>query len=315
MQTWKFSIKPDSDKDFDPFQKCKDLGLVGIGWSHGYEKQQPKDFEEAKVFINKQWGTPDIPQIKKLFYDIKPGDHLWMQKKGHYYLCVAGAKKYLGREICKEFRRYDLGHAIDAKLLEVPDEFVCGSVQRGIIAQRMIQRINLSEAETRLNQYIETNLSASPSWFPNIDIDAVGRILDTIGEEGLFGLLSPDDVEDIVASKLQTEGWVLIKSTCFRSKPQFEFSMINNDGGTGLVQVKSGKGPSSLDPSEYSKYLCGGNKIYLFTTHPNPYQGELVENVHCLTKGEVVDWMKEHCKLLTQTVKLKLTLQSHYTGQ
>jgi len=310
VQTWKFSIKPDSDKGFDPFLKCKELGLVGIGWSHGYEERQPRDLEEAKELIKRQWGTPDIPEIHTLFYDIKPGDHLWMQKHGHYYLCVAGGKRYLAREICEDFRRYDLGHAIDAKWLEVPDELVCGSVQRGTIARKMIQRIYLSEAETRLNQYIETNLATNPSWFPNIDGADVGRILDTIGEEPLFGLMSPDDVEDMVASKLQTEGWVLIKSTCFRSKPQFEFSMINNDGITGLVQVKSGKWPSTLNPIEYREYLRGGNKIFLFTTHPTPYLGEPVENVHCLTRGEIADWMKKHCNLLTPTVKLKLTLQN-----
>ena len=311
MQTWKFSIKPDSDKGFDPFLKCKELGLVGIGWSHGYEEQQPKDFDEAKELIKKKWDSSDIPyQIYKLFYDIKIGDHLWMQKYGHYYLCVAGAKKYIAREICDDFRRYDLGHAIDAKWIKVPDELVCGSVQRGTIARRMIQRINLSEAETKLNQYIETNLGTNPSWFPIIDSAAVGNVLDAIGEELLFALMSPDDVEDIVASKLQTEGWVLIKSTCFRSKPQFEFSMTNNSGITGLVQVKSGKWPSPLNPFEYREYLRGGNKIFLFTTHPTPYQGESVENVICLTKGEIVEWMKKHSTLLTPTVKLKLTLQN-----
>ena len=57
MQTWKFSIKPDSDKGFDPFLKCKELGMVGIGWSHGYEERQPKDFEDAKELIKKEWNT------------------------------------------------------------------------------------------------------------------------------------------------------------------------------------------------------------------------------------------------------------------
>ena len=86
MQTWKFSIKPASDEGFDPFLKCKELGLVGIGWSHGYEQQQPKDFDEAQELIKKEWDVPDIPyQINTLFDEIKPGDHLWLRKNGHYY--------------------------------------------------------------------------------------------------------------------------------------------------------------------------------------------------------------------------------------
>ncbi|MCI5165168.1 MAG: hypothetical protein D3903_03540 [Candidatus Electrothrix sp. GM3_4] len=309
MQTWKFTIKPDSDNGFDSFLKCKELGLVGIGWSHGYEEQQPKNFDAAKELIKKEWGGSNIPyQINKLFHEIKPGDHLWMQKKGHYYLCIAGIKKYIAREICDDFRRYDLGHAIDAKWIEVPDELVCGSVQRGTIARRMIQRINLSEAEIKLNQYIENTLGSTPFCAPIIDNAALGNVLDAIKEETLFALMSPDDIEDIVASKLQTEGWVLIKSTCFRSKPQFEFSMINNSGVTGLVQVKSGKYPSPLNPFEYRGYLRGGNKIFLFTTHPVPYQGEPVEGIICFTRGEIIEWMKENSILLPPTVKLKLTI-------
>ncbi|WP_291321470.1 hypothetical protein [Desulfonatronospira sp.] len=311
MQTWKFSIKPDSDEGFDPFLKCKALGMVGIGWSHGYEEKQPKDFEEAKELIKKEWDTSDIPkQIYKLFDEIKPGDHLWMQKYGHYYLCIAGKKKYIAREICEDFRRYDLGHTIEATWIEVPDDLVCGSIQRGTIAQRMIQRINLSEAEVRLNRHIAANLSTNPSWLPSIDIEAVGSVLDTTDQKSLFGLLSPDDVEDIVASKLQTEGWVLIKSTCFRSKPQFEFSMINSDGETGLVQVKSGRWPSPLNPADYEEYLRGNNKIFLFSAHPEPYQGERTENIICLAKSELIEWMKKHSNLLTPTVKLKLSLQN-----
>ena len=313
MQTWKFSIKPDSDNGFDPFLKCRELGLAGIGWSLGYEEQQPKDFDEAKELIKKHWETSEIPQqINTLFYDIKPGDHLWMQKYGHYHLCVAGEKKYIAREICDDFRRYDLGHAIAAKWIEVPDELVCGSVQRGTIARRMIQRINLSDVEIKLNQCIEANIGTNPAWFPSIKSATFSNVLETIAEESLFGLMSPDDIEDIVASMLQTEGWLLIKSTCFRSKPQFEFSMINSSGITGLVQVKSGNWPSPLNPLDYKEYLRDSNKIFLFSTHPTPYQGESVEKIICLTKSEIVEWMKKNCTLLTPTVKLKLSLQSGY---
>ena len=58
------------------------------------EEQQPKDFDEAKELIKKEWDSSDIPyQINKLFYDIKPSDHLWMQKYGHYYLNMGGEQK------------------------------------------------------------------------------------------------------------------------------------------------------------------------------------------------------------------------------
>lgn len=308
MQTWKFSIKPDSDDGFDAFAKCKELGLVGIGWSHGYEEHQPSDYEEAKVLIKKQWGKSEINEIKKLFFEIQPGDHLWMQKDGHYYLCIAGAKKYIGREICEDFRRYDLGHAIDAKWLKVPDELVCGSIQRGIIAQRMIQKINLSYAEIDMSQHIANKLQENQNWFPKFNMSLLKEMIETIDEQSLFGIMSPDDVEDIVASKLQTEGWILIKSTCFRSKPKFEFSMTNREGNTGLVQVKSGYQPVNLPPRNYKEYLNEGNKIFLFTTHPDPYPGEKIQNIQCISKKDLIEWIKNHCPVLSPTIKLKLLL-------
>lgn len=308
MQTWKFSIKPDSDAGFDAFAKCKELKLVGIGWSHGYEERQPRDYEEAKELIKKKWGTSEINEIKKLFSEIQPGDHLWMQKHGHYYLCVAGEKKYIGREICEDFRRYDLGHAIGATWIKVPDELVSGSIQRGIIARRMIQRINLSNVEISLDQHIETKLREDPNWFPKFNLDIVKERIETIDEQSLFGIMTPNDMEDVVASKLQTEGWILIKSTCFRSKPQFEFSMINREGKSGLVQVKSGNWPISLPPIRYKEYLNEGNMIFLFTTHPEPYPGEEIQNIHCISKQELIEWMKNHCPILSPTLKLKLSL-------
>lgn len=308
MQTWKFTIKPDSDDGFDAFAKCKELGLVGIGWSHGYEEHQPRDYEEAKELIKERWGKSEINEIKKLFFEIQPRDHLWMQKHGHYYLCVAGEKKYIGKEICEDFRRYDLGHAIDAKWIKVPDELVCGSIQRGIIARRMIQKINLSNAEINLNQHIEKKLKEDQNWFPKFNHNLVKERIETIDEQSLFGIMSPDDVEDVVASKLQTEGWILIKSTCFRSKPQFEFSMTNHEGKIGLVQVKSGNWPTNLPPSDYKQYLHEENKIFLFTTHPDPYPGEQIQDIQCILKRELIEWMKNHCPVLSPTIKLKLSL-------
>lgn len=308
MQTWKFTIKPGSDDGYDPFQKCKELGLVGIGWSHGYENQQPDNYEEAKNLIKSKWGKSEIKEVKKLFFGIKAGDHLWLQKKGHYYLCVAGSKQYLGRNICEDFRRYDLGHAIDAKWLQVPDELVCGSVQRGTIAQRMIQRIKLSSSEIKLNKLLEMKLTENPKWFPKLDLDCLSERVKQMDSNCLFGIMSPDDVEDIIALKLQTEGWFLLKSTCFRSKPQFEFSMTNCEGKTALIQVKSGRVPAALRPEKYKSHLTCNNMIYLFSTNPCPYPGEQFSNIICVDKNEIKQWVTLNHTLLSQTMKLKLSL-------
>ncbi len=311
MQSWKFTIRPDSETGFDAFQKCKDLGIVGVGWSHGYEQEQPMDYSHAKELMRDHWKTDAIArEIERLFFDIKPGDHLWMHRNGFYYLCIAGTKHYFAREICEDFRKHDLGHAIEARWIKVPDELVIGSIQRGVIARRMIQRIYLSDVEVRLNIYLQQNLDNDPAWFPTIDKSSLADVIKRMTQDDLFRLMSPDDFEDVIAAQLQTEGWILLKSTCFRSKPKFEFSMINADERVGLVQVKSGNWPDRLAPSEYKQYLTGQNEVFLFTTNPNPYPGVCQPNIKCFTKEEVAQWMRSNCCLLPPTLKIKIKLSA-----
>jgi hypothetical protein len=269
MQSWKFTIIPDSETSFDAFKKCKELGIVGIGWSHGYEQEQPRDYSHAKELMRGHWKTDTIaPEVETLFSRIQPDDHIAMHRDGFYYLCIAGTKHYFAREICEDFRKYDLGHAIEAKWIKVPDELVSGSIQRGVIARWMMQRIYLRDVEVRLNIYLQQNLEKDPSWFPTVDKSSLSDEIERITQDDLFGLMSPDNVEDVIATKLQTEGWILLKSTCFRSKPKFEFSMINTNERVGLVQVKSGNWPDSLAPSEYEQYLTGQNEVFLLRRTP-----------------------------------------------
>lgn len=303
MQTWKFSIKPDSRPGFDAFNKCKELGVVGIGWSHVYEKDQPKDYEQAKEI----WDIGQNREINKLFFEIQDGDHLWIHKNGHYYLCVAGNVRYIAREICDDFMNYDLGHAIKVKWINVPEGLVTGTIQRGVIAQRMIQRIRLNESEMKLSKYLQENIVDGCLEFPLITNGDLAEKLNLIGER-IFQLMSPDDIEDVVSASLQTNGWILIKSTCFRSKPKFEFSMINKVGKIGLVQVKSGHWPDSLVPTGYKQYLSGENEIFLFTTNPQAYPGDRVENIHCIEKKQLLDWMKNNSSILSPALKLKLLI-------
>lgn len=307
-ETWKFTIKPDTD--LDAFAKCKELGIVGIGWSHGYEEITPKSYEEAQSITTKFWNN-QINELHKLFEEIKPGDHLWMHKNGHYYLCIAGSKRYFASQICADFRAYDLGHAIDAKWIKVPDELVSGSIQRGVIARRMIQRIGISQSELKINEIIAKQLSIDPDWFPKFDEDNLHSSIKEISIDALFSIMSPDDVEDVVSAILQTEGWILIKSTCFRSKPKFEFLMTNKHSRVCLVQVKSGKYPQQLFPSEYIEYLNDRNEIVLFSSHPVPYPGNSQDRIRCITMDSVYNWILENWMILSPPLKMKIDLSTN----
>jgi len=307
LQTWKFSIKPDTE--LDAFSKCKELGIVALGWSHGYKDKAAFSYEDAQMITTEFWSQK-ISELQKLYEEIKPGDHLWMHKHGHYYLCIAGSKRYFGNQICEDFLDYDLGHAIDAQWIKIPDELVSGSIQRGVIARRMIQKIGVSAPELELNKLLAKELSINSNWFPVFDDSSIGNKIQSLSIDDAFAIMSPDDVEDVIASILQTEGWILLKSTCFRSKPKFEFSMTNRNSKVCLVQVKSGKFPDQLSPAQYVEYLNERNEIVLFSSHPDPYPGNSNERIRCLPKGAVHEWIKQNYRLLSPTLKLKIDLSN-----
>ena len=301
MNTWKLTIKPDSSKGYDSFDICQEKKLLGVGWSAAYTEKQASNIDEAKGLVKEKFGKwPSA--IKYLLEEVKEGDHVWIHQKGKYYLCKAKDEILFGKSIHEEFLSYDLGHARKAKWVNIPEIYVSGSIQRGTIAQRMIQKISISEEEQEYHEFIFNKLSDNPNWQPNIDEAELSRLISNIQTYVLFSLMSPDDFEDVISAYLQSQGWVLIKSTCFRSKPKFEFSMLKRANKVCHVQVKSGKYPNRLRPSDYSHK----DIIYLFTTHENPYPGEPINGVYTLTHNEVFDWVTKNVWSLTTPLKLRL---------
>lgn len=305
MSTWKLSIKPSSESGFNAFNLCRDKSLLGVGWSAAYLESQPNTIVDAKSLVIKRFGS--WPRaISKLLEEVKCGDHVWLHQQGDYYLCRVEEEILIGSEIDEQFFRYDLGHARRAQWVKVPEIFVSGVVQRGTIAQRMIQRINIHPRERKCNEIIFDRLFSDPDWSPEIDKNILNRKLNEIDMNIFFSIMTPDEVEDAVSMYLQTQGWYLVKSTCFRSKPTFEFSMVNKNYETCSVQVKSGKNPDPLSPKKYEKFVTGKTKVVLFSTNPNAYTGEPKFGVKCLDPSALFSWLIDNLWSTTESFKLKL---------
>ena len=162
MSTWELSIKPDSVEGYHSFNLCKDNSILAVGWAGAYSSEQPKNLEEAKILVNKKYNNwPHA--IKYLFQSVKKDDHVWMHQKGYYFLCKAKDEILIGSEIHKDFIKYDLGHARKATWVKVPEQFISGSIQRGTIAQRMIQRIKITQEEKQFNEILFSKLSINPA--------------------------------------------------------------------------------------------------------------------------------------------------------
>ncbi len=307
MNTWKLSIKPNSAKGFDPFEFCKNNALVGVGWAKSYTDKQPSSPVEAKEMVVARYGKWDSA-LKALLERMKPNDHIWLHQGGHYYLCKAGPNVFYGADIHADFIALDLGHCREADWVKVPEIFVSGSIQRGTIARRMIQRIKITPEVFESHQVLFDELKKDPLWEPTFSESHFDSKLDLFKSSELLAIMSPEDLEDIVAAYLQSMGWILIKSTCFGSKSTFEFMMRNRKNETCLLQVKSGKSPSALAPEHYRKHVAVNQFVYLLSTHPKAYPGDSVAGVKTIKPEDLIDWMKANAWAMTDALKLRICL-------
>lgn len=305
MSTWKLSIKPDNEPGYDPFNLCKDKSLLGVGWSEAYEEIQASNLIEMKELVMRRYSQWPYP-IRKLLEEVKKGDHVWLHQKGDYYLCRAEDEIISGLNIDIDFIKYDLGHARRADWVKVPEVFVSGAIQRGTIARRMIQKINIKPDEKKCNDLIFDQLKNNKDWVPNIDESLLVIKMRQLNMDAIFSIMTPDEVEDMVSAFLQNEGWTLVKSTCFRSKPVFEFSMVNKSSETCYVQVKSGLYPDSLPPERYIKYASKTKKVVLFSTNKNAYPGKIYDTITCLDRKEMFDWLIKNSWSMTESLKIRL---------
>jgi hypothetical protein len=309
MQTWKLSLKPSCNPGYDPFDYCKENNFISLGWAHYYsDRPSATTIEEAKeaaYTYNKVASWPSA--LRTLMEKVEIGDHVWIHQRGKYFLCKVIEGFAIGAAIHEEFEENDLGHARRAIWVEVPQELISGTVQRGTIAKRMIQRIYLSEKEAEYNELLFKNLSANSTWRPEINDTQFPAILSKPdSRDTTFSLMTPDDVEDMVAMYLQDKGWKIIKSTCFRSKPEYEFSMLHSSGQYGAVQVKSGKYPAQLAPSSFQDEAAKGTQVFLFSTHPSAYPGPSVNNVSTISKEDLFSWMQSNSWAIPTPLKVRL---------
>lgn len=317
MQVWKMTIKPEAHGNRDAFSWCRDKGVVGVGWAKPYKGLAVERCPDSLLgLFQKTWPkAKSVPhEIRKLFEVVGAGDIVWLHKDGAFYLCEISDDECLcGPMIGAEFFENDIGHARRASWIEVPEDLVPGSVQRATIAQRMIQRITCSEHDIQYLQRIKEELHRNPMWRPVFDFEGLSCTISALPARQLFAYMSPDDCEDAVAGYLQDQGWLLVKSSCFRSKPRYEFRMVReaNQGerDVAYVQVKSGR-TVQLRPDSYAKDCGKRRTVFLFSTHQDPYPGPSVEGIKTIDHSDICDWMKKHTSLLSYPLLMRLRIEA-----
>jgi len=275
-------------------------------WSYIFAKKTITSKQESyDALVKLERGIPGA--IWTLLDEVQVEDFIWLQKYGSFFLCkITDSECVLGPQIADDFVRNDLGHARRAAWVKVSELFVPGRVQRSVIAQRTIQRINCSEVQQQYCGYIHGELSRNPDFLPNADDEEVGKGLLSISPAEFADLLGPDDYEDVVAAFLQAKGWTLIRSSHFKSKPTFEFIMARSGPEYAHVQVKC---YVPLRPSRYKEFTSMTERVFLFSTATDPYPGEPVDRVATLSAKEVLEWAGRNTWALLPGVKLQLSLR------
>lgn len=312
MSTWKLSIKTGNHRSDEAFDLCKEKSIVAIGWSDYYRERRYENID--KLFAELRLRGDNIPPaVNCLAKRVRKDDFIWIHQRGEYHLCkVRDEQVLLGSEITPDFLHMDVGHARNVEWVTVPVFLVPGKVLRGTISPRTIQQIG-SEPDVRLEKYfgvIHGKLLKNKDWKPDLDDSHVTAEIRSPSQEELLSMMSPQDLEDIVAAYLQREqGWTLLHSTWFKSRPEFEFTMVKPGPKYGFVQIKSGD--ISLSPEEYSVYLDGKDQVILFSTSREcPYPGVPVSGVTTLDAVEVIDWIGQNTWVLSPWIKAQLLVRS-----
>ena len=333
MNVWKMTLKPEGKDKTKIFQFCKEESIVGIGW--GLDKT-PRSTEEAFLMAKekKEFLENDkIPRnIKTSFTyfvrDMKAGDLVWLHDthskatSSSYYLCklerdntsVDNDWLYTFNNPNMLFKEMDIAFARKCTWKNIPEDLVPGIAKRILCTSNAVQRLsNITEQTKKYMDYIFTtdfnylSLQTSVNW---------DNLL--INEQVIFDIMDPDEVEDILLIKLQIEGWILLKSSCYKSNPTFECIIrkkINSAKTiTGYVQVKTGT--VQLDVNDYrGEYSENDNRVFLFSTAEKPYLNSIPanSNISLILKKEILDFMmnSDNFEYLPKSLKYKLALLSN----
>jgi hypothetical protein len=265
----------------------------------------PDGPEQALEKAKACWPNDPLAVLKAFLFDVQPGDLVWIHQNRKYWLCKVGIDVLYGRDIAPDYRDMDLGFARRATWVEVEAEMISGAVLRGCIAPITMQPIRMSPEEQVAYSQLHVEKSKNAAWRPRCTEEQLLAWLHPARRAVMLRILTPDDHEDLIAYYLQANDWLLRKSSCFRSHPEFEFQMHRkSDGLTGFVQVKSGD--VRLDARDYAG-KCSEGHVFLHAS-AGVLNREAASQVTVLEMDDILDWVKAHLWALNPSLRTRMAL-------
>lgn len=283
---------------------CLDNNVMAMGWSitdrhiENFTEARKKKICEQRVNIHsyedyekliKKWKVYDgksyVPAtVRKLYWEVKPDDLVWIRYKGIYYLGRVGDTSQWVYKINQDNLQKDQYNLqkdaaiqrTDIEWLEVGDEStVPGFVATAFIKGRTLQRINSEAVQIFSQHYYNTKIGKEH--YQGLTIEA--------NPEKFYDLLSPTDCEDLVCAYLSHEfKYIVIPSTNKKSTELYECILLDpEDRSHVYIQVK--KGNVDIDANDF-RHLQG--KVFLFTSEGTVKNLDSNnENIECISPEDL----------------------------
>lgn len=293
MSVYRIHIRPrGGSADMETiFQYCLKNQVLGVGWrirdSNITSIRNWDEYHEKalKIFDN-------LNACKYIQRRVAKGDLVWTRDPaGQYYLArvKSGWEYWTSQEGIDQ--DIDIANVFRCDIREVERDSVPGKIIACFRPAQIIQEITDKKASA-YSKHLWNERSAR-------------QVYEVSKSEysDIFMLLDSEETEDVVFLYLQSEGWYVVPNSRKVDTMSFEYLLIHRSSyKRAWVQVKTGNSTLNRDDYSYRKH-----KVFLFQSNEY-YKGTSTENVVCITRHELLNFMNDKKVLLPQSLQTKLDM-------
>ncbi len=269
-------------------------GIIGVGWIA--IKKRDDSWDAIKKDCE-QYGDGREAAFKAIhaMSQIKEGDLIWTrlgEDASDYYLCRVGRKTWKECTVpVSDQEKYDIGNVVSAKWVHIGKQnLVPGKVVNSFSPRATVQRVNDVSA---ISMAIWNKFSHNGS------LKYSTRELTT---DDFWNLIGSEELENIVLLYLQSKGYYVYTSSVKVFNPKYECVLVYKDGSHyAFPQVKRNE---YLSPKFYADGVDKNDKVFLFSSSEN--YGEVIDNVTCISRKELFEFITRELGILPAYVKLLL---------
>lgn len=290
MEVWRLQVNTGEDSIA---KYCIENNVAAMGWSlkelSESERKNIKNiktFEDYCKYADKVYKS--YASVKRLKEQVKENDIIWMHSRdeGKYYFGrVKKESKWIFNSEAAE--KKDAGNQLTnidwyEASTRADEESVPGAIATAFIKGSTLQRINKDGvkeySQLLYNKIHDPEKEQFTYEKPNLCLD-----------KHFYMLLSPSDVEDLLALRLYAEKkYVCIPSTNKIATAKYECVLVDPESEKRkhiYIQVK--KGEVDLKASDYVNLAKDGNEVYLLTTEGRVKNADKYENITAVNPDEI----------------------------